>query len=86
MERRAERLDLLHQAISQSLAGDDRQARNVVDRLFRIALGQLPARTVENVDQMGFEIEETELENREQADRSRSDNGDVGFDAYFTLT
>ncbi len=51
---RVERLDLLHQPVGQFLAGDDGQARNVVDRLFRIELGALPARPVEDVDQMAL--------------------------------
>ena len=80
MELRTERLDLLHQTIGQLLAGDDGQAGNVVDRLFRIKLGALPARPVEDVDQMAFEIEQPKLEHGEQADGARADNGDIGFD------
>ena len=53
MEGRLERLDLLHQAVGQPLPGDDRERRNVVDRLFRIELGALAAGLVEDVDQMG---------------------------------
>ena len=75
-----ERLDLLQQPVGQLLAGDDGQARNVVDRLFRIKLGALPARPVEDVDQMAFEIEQPQLEHREQADGAGADDGDIGFD------
>ena len=49
--------------------------RNVVDGLFRIKLGALAARPVEDVDQMAFEIEQAQLEHREQADGPRADNG-----------
>ena len=50
MEGRAERLDLLQQPVGQLLAGDDRQRRNVVDRLLGIELGALAAGLVEDVD------------------------------------
>ena len=80
MECRLERLDLLQQPVGQFLAGDDRQTRNVVDRLLGIELGALPARPVEDVDQMAFEIEQPKLEHREQPDRACSDDGDVGLD------
>ena len=79
MELRIERLDLFQQPVGQFLAGDDGQAGNVVDRFFRIELGALPARPVENVDQMAFEIEQPQLEHREQADGARADNDDICF-------
>ena len=53
------------------------QAGNVVDRLFRIELGALPARAVENVDQMAFEVEQAELEHGEQPARARADDDDI---------
>ena len=80
MELRIERLDLLQQPVGQFLAGDDGQARNVVDRLFRIKLGALAARPVEDVDQMAFEIQQPQFEHGEQADGARADDGDIGFD------
>ena len=64
----------------QLLAGDDGQAGNVVDRLFRIKLGALAARPVQDVDQMAFEIEQTQFEHGEQADGAGADDGDIGFD------
>ena len=64
----------------QLLAGDDGQAGNVVDRLFRIKLGALAARPVQDVDQMAFEIEQPQLEHGEQADRAGADDDDIGFD------
>ena len=80
MELRIERLDLLQQPVDQLLAGDDGQARNVIDRLFRIKLGALAARPVQDVDQMAFEIQQPQLEHGEQADGARADNGDICFD------
>ena len=80
MELGAEGLDLLHQPVGQFLAGDDRKARNVVDGLLGIELGALPARPVEDVDQMGLEVQKTQLEHGEQPDRARADNGDICFD------
>ena len=80
MELRMERLGLLHQPVGQLLAGDDGQAGNVVDRLFRIKLGALAARPVQNIDQMAFEVQQPQLEHREQADRAGSDDHDIGFD------
>src|SRR5688572_20619160 len=79
MELGAERTDLLHQPVHQPLAGDDRQARNVVDRLLRIKLGALAARPVEDVDEVAFEVEEAELEDREQAAGPGSDDDDIRF-------
>ena len=80
MELGAEGLDLLHQPVGQFLAGDDGQAGNVVDRLLRIQLGALPARPVEDVDQMAFEVQQTQLEHREQSDGARADDCDVRLD------
>ena len=80
MELRIERLDLLQQPVDQLLAGDDGQAGNVVDRLFRIELGALPARPVQDVDQVALEIQQPQLEHGEQADGAGADDGDIGFD------
>ena len=57
VEHRAERLDLLHEAVSEFLAGDHRKRRNVVNWLFGVKLGALSARTVENVHQMRFDVQ-----------------------------
>ena len=75
-----ERLDLLHQGFGQAVAGDVGDAGNVVDRLFRIKLGALAADLVEDVDQVRLDIEQAELEHREQADRPRADDQNVGLD------
>ena len=52
MKGRRERMDLLHQIVDQPLAGDDRKAGNVVDRLLRIEFGALAADLGQDVDQM----------------------------------
>ena len=80
MEGRVERLDLLHQRVGEAVAGDVGNAGNVVDRLFRIKLGALAADLVEDVDQVRLDVEQAELEHREQADRPRADDQNVGLD------
>ena len=60
-----ERLDLLHQCLGKALAGDERNSRNVVDRLFRIELGALSANLIEDVDEMRLHVEQAQLENGE---------------------
>ena len=79
MKLRLERRDLLQQIVSEALAGDDRHPRNVVDGLFGIELGALPADLVENVDDMAFDVEKAELEHREQAARSSTDDDHIGL-------
>ena len=73
-----ERGDLLEQPVGQLLAGADRDARNVIDRLLRIKLGALPAGPVENVHDLGFQLGKAELEDGEQAHRARANNNYVG--------
>ena len=80
VEGRAEGLDLLDQVVDQTLAGDDRKTRNVVDRLFGIKLGALPADLGQDVDEMGLDVEQPELEHRKQPARTRPDDHDVGGD------
>ena len=80
MEGGVKRLDLVHQLVGDALAGDDRDAGNVVDRLFRIELGALTADLVENVDEVRLDVEQAELEHREQADRTRADDQHIGLD------
>src|SRR5690606_9468746 len=85
VEFRRERRDLGHQVVGELLAGDDGEARNIVDRLFRIQLGALPAGTVENVDEMAFDIEQAEFEGCEQPAGARADHDDIGsnFSAHY---
>src|SRR5262249_46652090 len=73
MEGGMKRLDLVHQLIGDALAGDNRDAGNVVDRLFRIELGALAADLVKNVDEVRLDVEQAELEYREEADRTCAD-------------
>ena len=79
MEGRLERLDLLHQCVGDALAGDIGNAGNVIDRLFGIKFGALPADLVENVDDMRLHVEQAELENREQPARPGADDERVGL-------
>ena len=82
MKLRPERLDLLHQIVDQLLAGDDREAGNVVDRLFRIEFGALAAGLRQDVDQMALDVEQPQLEHREEADRPGADDRDVSGDHF----
>ena len=82
MKLRIERLDLLHQALDQAVRAGDGDAGNVVDRLLRIKLGALAADLVENIDEVAFHVEQSELEHREQADGSGADNDYVGLDRF----
>src|SRR5262249_52238747 len=80
MELRIERLDLLHQRVDQALCRRVRDARNVVDRLFGIKLGTLPADLVEDVDEMRLDVEQAKFEHREQPNRARANDQYVGLD------
>ena len=82
MEGRIERLDLLHQRFGQALAGDEGNAGNVVDRLFRIELGALAADLVEDVDQMRLHVEQAQFEHGKQSARTRANNQHIGFDRF----
>src|SRR6516225_11441896 len=82
MKRRAERLDLRHEGIADALPGDVRNSGNVVDRLFRIELGALPADLVKDVDDMRLHVEQAELEYGEQPARSRANDENVGLDGF----
>ncbi len=82
MEARMKGMDLLHQLLDQLLAGDLGIAGNVVDRLLGIELGALAARPVENVDQGAAQIEQTEFEDGEQADRPGAHDDHVGLDHF----
>ena len=82
MEGRIERLDLLHQRLGQALTGDQRNAGNVVDRLFRIELGALAADLVEDVDEMHLHVEQAQFENGEQSARACTNNQHIGFDRF----
>src|SRR5262249_6974615 len=55
MEDGLEWLDLLEQPVSQLLSGADWNAGDVIDGLFGIELGALPARLVENNEDTRFQ-------------------------------
>jgi hypothetical protein len=80
MKHGIERLDLRHQRLGETVAGDVGDAGNVVDRLLGIELGALAARLVEDVDQVRLHVEQAELEHREQPAGARSDDQHVGLD------
>src|SRR5262249_24297282 len=71
--------NLLFQTLDEFLPRDGRNAGNVLNRFLRIELGALTARTIENVDEMGFEIEQAQFEHGEHADRTCADDDHVGF-------
>src|SRR5262249_12878229 len=56
------------------------------DRLFRIKLGALSADLVEDVDKVRLDVEQAKFEYREQADRARADDEDVGFNGLTHLS
>ena len=80
---RMEGFDLREKIVDKALAGDHRMAGDVVDRLFRIQLRTLAAGARQNVDEMAFDIEEAEFEDREQTGWTCADDDDVRFDALF---
>jgi hypothetical protein len=82
MEGRMERLDLLQQRLRQAMAGDEGDAGNVVDRLFRVELGALAADLVEDIDQMRLHVEQAQFEHGEQSAGARANNQHIGFDRF----
>ena len=75
----AERPHLLDQLVDQPLRRDHRPAGNVVDRLLRIELGALPARPVEDVDQVALQVEQAKLEHGEQPAWAGANDDDIRF-------
>src|SRR3989337_2030370 len=73
-----ERGDLLEQPVGQLLSGADRDAWDVIDRLLGVKLGALPARPVENVHDLGFQLGKAELKDGEQTHGARANNNNVG--------
>ena len=76
----AERFDLFHQAIGKALARHLGQGGNVVDRLLGIEFGALPADLVENVDDVRLDVDEAQLKDGEQSDRTGADDQGVRLD------
>ncbi|MBN8557754.1 MAG: cytochrome P450, partial [Burkholderiales bacterium] len=79
VQRRREGRDLRQQRVDQRLAAAHRHGRNVVDRLVGVQRGRLTADMGQDVDDLGAQPQQAELEHREQADRAGADHGDVGF-------
>src|SRR5260370_40695047 len=77
MEGRREWCGLLAQAIDQLGGADSRIAGNVVDRLFGIERGALPARSRQGVEQMAAHLPHAAFEHGKQAYRARADDRDV---------
>ena len=64
LRQRKERFDLLHQVIYQFLCLYFRIAGNIIDRLFRINLGKLPANLRQVIHQMTTHLKKTRFKNR----------------------
>ncbi len=77
--RGVKRRDLVFEPRHQLAGGDRRVRRDVIDRLFGIQRGALPAGLAERVDQHRAQLQHPQFEHREQTDRAGSDDGDVGF-------
>jgi hypothetical protein len=84
MEAGLERLDLLHEPVDQPLAGHIGQRRNVIDRFLRIEFGALSPGAIENIDNLAFDIEESELEHCKKTAGARSDDHGVSCDDFGT--
>ena len=63
VERRAERLDLFHQAIHEVLRVAHRNGRNVVDGLVGVQLRALTAGLRQRVDDVRLQAKQAKLEN-----------------------
>ena len=77
---RVERLDLFEQPRGKFGTRHDGQCRNVVDRLFRVELGTLAARPVEDVDDVAADVEQTQLEHGEEAAGTGADDDGIRGD------
>ena len=80
MEGRVEGGGLFLEIRDQIARIDARKTRNIVDRLFRIKRGALPADFIQRVDHMGLDAQHAELENGEQADGAGADNNGIGLE------
>src|SRR5713226_2625803 len=77
MEYRREWGGLLDQPLDQLGGTDSRISRNVVDRLFRIERGALPARRRQRIEDVAAELEHAAFENRKQPHRPGADDRDI---------
>ena len=78
MVHRLERRGLLLQLLDQVRGIDRGIAGDVVDRLFRIERGALPAGGLQRVDDVALHFQHAAFEHREQADRAGADDRHVG--------
>ena len=79
MKDRFKGLNLLHKPRDQIAAGANRDAGNVINRLFGIKLGALSARPLKNIDQMALHIVQAKLKHGEKASRPRAHNDNIRF-------
>ena len=79
MEGGFARRDLVHERVGETLARDDRQAGNIVDRLFRIEFGALAAGAIKHVHDMRLQVQEAEFEDGEEPYWPGADDDDVGL-------
>ena len=80
MKGGAEGLDLLHEIVNQPLPRDHGEAGNVVDGLFGIELGALPAGLGQDVDKMGLDVQQAQLEHGEETGGASAHDDDVCLD------
>ncbi len=80
MESGRERLDLLRQTLDQFQRADGGEPGDVVDRLVRIQLGALAADNRQRVDDVGAQVQQTQLEYLEQAAGARADDDHISLD------
>ena len=75
---RMERLDLHHQIVDQPLRGHLRESRECRRSASPDRVRRIGRRSWQNVDQMRLDVEQSELEHREQPRRPGADDRDVG--------
>ena len=80
MKAGVERRDLLQQARHQLAPAAHRCAGNVVDRLVGVELDALAAGVGQRVDHMSPNVQQSQFEHLEQADRAGADDDGVGLD------
>jgi hypothetical protein len=71
---------LAHQRVGQALAGTDRHTRDVVDGLVGVQQGRLAADVRQSVDDVGTDVQQTQLEHLEQAHRTGANDHGIGCD------
>ena len=74
-----ERVDLLRQRGGQFAAAGGDHAGHVVDRLVGVQLGALAAGVGQSVNGVAMDVQQTQLEDLEQADWAGADDQGVGL-------